>query len=63
MQSENDMIISVHFQGKLFNNTVIRVHASTTIAEEAEVDQFYEDLTTPPRTNKKRCPFHHRDLK
>ena len=35
---------SVHFQGKPFNITVIQVYASTTDAEEAEVDEFYEDL-------------------
>ena len=35
---------SVHFQGKLFNITIIQVYAPTTDAEEAEVDQFYEDL-------------------
>ena len=37
-------MISVHFQGKPFNNTVIQVYASTSNAEEAEVEQFYEDL-------------------
>ena len=37
-------IISVHFQGKPFNITVIQVYAPTTNAEEAEVDQFFEDL-------------------
>ena len=37
-------MISVCFQGKLFNITVIQVYASTTNAEEAEVDWFYEDL-------------------
>ena len=36
-------MISVRFQGKQFNITVIQVYASTTNAEEAEVDQFYED--------------------
>ena len=41
---KNDRMISVRFQGKLFNVTVIQVYASTTNAEEAEVDQFYEDL-------------------
>ena len=35
---------SVHFQGKLFNITVIQVYAPTSIAEEAEVERFYEDL-------------------
>ena len=37
-------MISVRFQGKPFNITVIQVYASTTDAEEAEVDEFYEDL-------------------
>ena len=37
-------MISVCFQGKPFNNTVIQVYATTTKAEEAEVEQFYEDL-------------------
>ena len=37
-----DKMISVHFQGKLFNITVIQVYAPTSNAEEAE--QFYEDL-------------------
>ena len=35
---------SVHFQGKPFNITVIQIYAPTTNAEEAEVEQFYEDL-------------------
>ena len=34
----------VHFQGKPFNITVIQVYAPTTNAEEAEAEQFYEDL-------------------
>ena len=37
-------MISVHFQGKIFNITVIQVYALTSNAEEAEVEQFYEDL-------------------
>ena len=40
----NDTMISVCFQGKLFNTTVIQVYAPTSNAEEAEVVQFYEDL-------------------
>ena len=39
-----DRIISVHFQGKSFNITVIQVYAPTTNAEEAEVEWFYVDL-------------------
>ena len=37
-------MISVHFQGKTFNITVIQVYAPTSNAEEAEVQWFYEDL-------------------
>ena len=37
-------MISVHFQGKPFNITVIQVYVATSNAEEAEVEQFYEDL-------------------
>ena len=41
---KNDSMISVHFQGKPFNITVIQVYAPTSNAEEAEVERFYEDL-------------------
>ena len=41
---KNDRMASIHFQGKPFNITVIQVYAPTSNAEEAEVDQFYEDL-------------------
>ena len=41
-------MISVHFQGKPFNITVIWVYAPTSDAEEAEIDQFYEDLQHLP---------------
>ena len=40
-------MISVHFQDKLFSITVIQVYALTSNAEEAEVEQFYEDLQHP----------------
>ena len=36
-------MISVHFQGKPFNNTVIQTYAPTSKAEEAKVERFYED--------------------
>ena len=47
-------MISVHFQGKSFNITVIQVYAPTSNAEKAEVERFYEDLQdllelTPPK--------------
>ena len=41
---KNDRMISVHFQGKPFNITVIQVYAPITDAEEAEVEAFYDDL-------------------
>ena len=60
---KTDRMISVHFQGKAFSITVIQVYAPTSNAQEAEVEQFDEDLQdllelTPP----KRCPFHYRGL-
>ena len=41
---KNNRMISVHFQGKQFNITVIQVFAPTSKAEEPEVEWFYEDL-------------------
>ena len=41
---KNNRMISVHFQGKPFNITVIQVYAPTSNAEEAEVECLYEDL-------------------
>ena len=41
---KNDRMISVCFQGKPFNITVIQLYALTDTAEEAEAEQFYEDL-------------------
>ena len=50
----NDRMISICFQGKPFNITVIQVYASTSNAEEAEVEQFYKDpqelLELEPKT-------------
>ena len=51
---KNNRMISVRFQGKPFNITVIQVYAPTSNAEEAEVEWFYEDLQdllelTPPK--------------
>ena len=60
--SKDNRMISVLFQGKPFNITVIQVYAPTTNDEEAE--QFYEDLKyLLELTPKKRCPFHHTGLK
>ena len=59
---KNDRMISVCFQGKLFNIMVIQDYAPTSNAEEAE--RFNEDLQDLLElTPKKRCPFHHRGLK
>ena len=49
-------MISVHFQGKPFNITVIQVYALTSNAEEAEVEWFYEP-TRPIRTNTQKMSF------
>ena len=51
---KNDRVISVHFQGKPFNITVIQVYAPTSNTEEAEVEWYYEDVQdllepTPPK--------------
>ena len=41
---KNDRMISVHFQGKSFNITVMQVYAPTSNAKEAEVEWFYKEL-------------------
>ena len=47
-------MISVRFQGKSFNITVIQAYAPTTNAEEAEVERFYEDLQDLPELTPKK---------
>ena len=60
---QNDKMISICFQGKPYNITVIQVYAPTSNAEEAEVEQLYEDLQDLLQlTAPKRCPFHYRGL-
>ena len=60
---KNDRMISIHFQGKPFNITVIQVYAPTSNGEEAEGEWFYEDLQELlEQTTQKRCPFHYRGL-
>ena len=59
--TNNSRMISVHFQGKPLNITVIQVYALTSNTD--EVEQFYKDLQdllelTPP----KKYPFHYREL-
>ena len=50
-------MISVRFQGKPFNITVIKVYAPTSNAEEAEVEQFYEDLQDLLELTPKKMSF------
>ena len=60
---KNDRMISVHFQGKPFNSTVIQVYALISNPEEAEVEWFFEDLQDLSElTPKTRCPFHYRGM-
>ena len=60
---KNNRMISVRFQGKPFNITVIQVYAPTSNAEEAEDGTVLWRPIRPFRTNiKKRCPFHYRGL-
>ena len=54
---KNYRMISVHFQGKPFNITVIQVYAPTSSAEEAEVERFYEDLQDLLELQAKKIPF------
>ena len=46
---KNDRMISVHFQGKPFNIRVIQVYTPISNADEAKVEQFYEDLQDPKK--------------
>ena len=57
MQSQNNRMISICFQGKSFNITVFQVYAPTNSAEEAEVEWFYEDLQNLELTPKKDVLF------
>ena len=54
---KNDRMISIHFQGKPFNTTVIQVYAPTIDAEEAEVNEFYKKLHLLELTPKKDVLF------
>ena len=60
LKKKKKRIISVCFQGKPFNVTVIQVYAPTTNGKETEVEQFYEDLQD--LLELKRCPLCHRGL-
>ena len=61
---KNDRMISVRFQGKSVNITVIQVYAPTTNVKEAEVEHFYEYLqdVLELTTTTTKCTFHHREL-
>ena len=54
---KNDRMISVRLQGKPFNITVIQVYDRTSNAEEAEVEQFYEDLQELLKLTSKKMPY------
>ena len=54
---KNDRMISVHFQGKPFNITVIQTYAPTSNAEEAEFEWFYEDLQDLLEPTPKKMSF------
>ena len=54
---KNDRMISVHFQGKPFNITIIQVYATMSNTEEAKVEQFYEDLQDLPEVTPKKDVF------
>ena len=53
-------MISASFQGKSFNIMVIQVCVLTSNAEEAEVEQFYEDQQDLLTNTQQRCPFHYK---
>ena len=55
-------MIFVHLQGKPFNTTVIQVYAPTNNGEEAEVEQFYEDLQDLLELTPKNNGFRYRGL-
>ena len=54
---KNDRMISVRFQGKPFNITVIQAYVPTSNTEEAEVEQFYEDLQDLLELTPKKMSF------
>ena len=62
MQPQNDRKISVHFQDKALNITVIQVYDPASNAEEAKGEWFYEDLQDLLEYPKKQCPCLYRGL-
>ena len=59
---KTDRMISICFQGKPFNIAVFQIYAPTSNAEEAEVEQFYEDLQDLLELTPQKDPFHYRGL-
>ena len=59
---KNDRMISVNFQGKPFNITVIQAYVPTSNAEEAELNGSMKTYKTFRTNTPKRCPFHYRGL-
>ena len=55
-------MISVHFQGKSFNITVIQAYSPTSNSEEAEIERFYEDLQDLLELTPKKDVLHYRGL-
>ena len=62
VQSQKQQNYLCSFQGKSFSITVIQLYAPTNNAEEAELEQFYEDLQNIIELTPKRFPFHYRGL-
>ena len=58
---KNKRMISICFQGKPFNITVIQVYALTSSAEEDEVERLYEDLKDLLELTLQKYPFHYRE--
>ena len=54
---KNDRMISVHFQGKPFNTTVVQVYAPTSTVEKAELERFYEDIQDLLELTPKKMSF------
>ena len=50
-------MISVHFQGKPFNTTVVQVYAPTSTVEKAELERFYEDIQDLLELTPKKMSF------
>ena len=59
---KNDRMISVCFQGKSFNITVIQVYAPTSNSEELKLNGFMKTIRPFRSNTPKRCPFHYRGL-